>query len=256
MQYNSIGSVLDMLAITEMLDFCDVIEETPYFRQVVKRNLNEMKRMAALYEKRTRLAYEERFGLWLDYNMQMQQQLKTKVFVVYNCIHRFLSTRKVRDLQLTAKALTVQVLLNNAAEFHQQFFEEVGRKTRINRFAQLYSYADLSGVAKRMQPVCHALSNFSNEVVDEFGRDAAIGLAVTAINNHLDREDNLNSAAKAACEMDIETYGDALRQLEADEAARKAAESEKKAAADGVAAKMKREALATRLSERYKVTRI
>ena len=259
--YNSIGAVLDMLAIAEFVDFYDEIEGTRYFRQTVKKNLNEMKRIAESYERQTMRNYGDKFSLWVDYIMAMQEALKQKVFVVYNSIHRFLSTRNVKNLQLTAKALTVQVLLNNSVEFHTEFFDGVYKRTKIRKFGRLYSFANLTGMMKRMQPVCHSFANFPNDVVNEFAQDKSIGLAVAAINNYLDSEDNLNNAAKIACSMDMETYGDVLKEIEEDEKARIATEKEKTAAADRVAAEMKKEAesakleaVRTRLSNKFKVS--
>ena len=251
--YNSIGSVLDMLAISQFYDLYDIIIETPLYRQRVKHSLNECKRIADTYERTTKIAYADKFSLWVDYNTAMQDSLETHVFVLYNSIHRFLSTRNVKDLQLASKVLTIQMLLENAVDFHKRFFESIYEKTKIRRFAHLYSYADLTGMEKRMQVVSHAVTGLSNDEVLDFGHDESIALSLTAINNFLNSEDHLNDAAKVACSMDMDTYGDALREIEEDEKARLAQQSTepvKAAQSEDMAA------IRNKLSNKYKVTQL
>lgn len=260
--YNSIGSVLDMLAVTALYDAYDAIVETPLYRHIVKKRLNMCVAAARQYEKRTQQAYYEKYALWADYNMAMQEQLEAKVFILYNTIHRFLSKRKMPHLTECSLAFKALVLACNAKDFHDEFFDEIEKRTHIKKFRQLYSYASMDGICTWMQGVCHCLTNNSEDIVMQFNTDADISLALTAINNHLHVEDHLNDAAKTACSMDMEQYGDALRELEAEDERKRAAQEAEKAAADKVAAEMAREAesarneaVALRLGEKYTVKR-
>lgn len=261
-QYNSIGSVLDMLAVTAVYDAYDALDGKPCFRQTVKRSMHLAVKAARRYEQVVKEAYREKYSLWVDYNMAMQSQLETKVFILYNTIHRFLSFRKVPLLAECSRCLLALVLANNAKDFHEEFFARVEKQTRIRKFRELYSYARMDGICLQLQAVTHALLREEDGMVNAFNNNEEISLALTAINRHLETEDNLNAAAKSACSMDLEQYGDALREIEEHEEAKRAAVAAEKAAADKVAAEMakeaesaKEEAVAARLGEKYRVKR-
>lgn len=259
-QYNSIGAVLDMLAVTSVYDAYDAVEPTPLFRHTVKRSMNLAVRAARRYEQVVKEAYREKYSLWVDYNMAMQSQLETKVFILYNSIHRFLSFRRTPHLAECSRCLLALVLACNAKDYHELFFARVEKETRIRKFRELYSYARMDGICLQLQAVTHTLLRQEDGIVDAFNNNEEISLALVAINRHLENEDNLNAAAKSACSMDIGQYGDALREIEEREEAKRAAERAEKAAADKVAEQMKTEAqkakdeaVAARLSEKYNV---
>lgn len=261
-QYNSIGSVLDMLAVTAVYDAYDALDGKTCFRQTVKRSMNLAVKAARRYEQVVKEAYREKYSLWVDYNMAMQSQLETKVFILYNTIHRFLSFRKVPLLAESSRCLLALVLANNAKDFHEEFFARVEKQTRIRKFRELYSYARMDGICLQLQAVTHALLREEDGMVNAFNNNEEISLALTAINRHLETEDNLNAAAKSACSMDLAQYGDALREIEEREEAKRAAAAAEKAAADKVAEEMakeaesaKNEAVAARLGEKYRVKR-
>ena len=255
-QYNSIGAVLDMLAVTSVYDAYDAVEPTPLFRHTVKRSMNLAVKAARRYEQVVKEAYREKYSLWVDYNMAMQSQLETKVFILYNSIHRFLSFRRTPNLAECCRCMLALVLACNAKDYHELFFARVEKETRIRKFRELYSYARMDGICLQLQAVAHSLLRDDSGVVNAFNNNEEL----TAINRHLEAEDNLNAAAKSACSMDLEQYGDALREIEEREEAKRAAEKAEKAASDKVAEEMKieaqrakDEAVAARLSEKYNV---
>lgn len=275
--YNNTIAPYNLMAAMAVLDAYDAMEETPMFRQGVKKSMNRAKKIVDRYNADIKLVYGKKYTLFIDYCNQFSTAMNDDVERLRNAIVLALGRHGVRGHEQCKAALMLALhLCDNAHELHDGYMDICRRSGVRAEIIAAFDYADMGAAYHWLNEAAQAVMGMTDEQQDAYCREPSIKAGLDILNLYILKDGELDYRkigymALDALDMDREHYGEDADKARADLAAidarheawleaQRAAEAAEKAAADKVAEQMKieaqkakDEAVAARLSEKFNV---
>ncbi len=117
--YNNTIAPYNLMAAMAVLDAYDAMEETPMFRQGVKRYMNRAKKIVDRYSADIKLVYGKKYTLFVDYCNQFSTAMNDDVERLRNAIVLALGRHGVRgDVQCKAPMTLTNTLAATREEMN------------------------------------------------------------------------------------------------------------------------------------------
>lgn len=260
--FNNIYGTLDV-AVTAQFDIVsDMIEDTPYYKQEVKRAVNKTRQLLDLYHQRLRTAFADRYVLYADYANACYRIAEPDAEKIYYCIKNVLDKYRQKDSDLKARMMTAKELLKQTSLFHRTYWRKIAEVTGYKNIGQAFSYSDFTPILRAFTAATDRVCRTDDDTEIELGNDDNCNRAVTAFMYRVADTDRQNDAASVALSWnkDNPAYAEIIRKEqeilhrhEAEEQKRREEKERQEAEQAKQSEEKERERIKEMLSTKFKV---
>ena len=201
------------MAAMAVIDAYDLMEETPMFRQGVKRSMNKAKKVVDMYTKSLKEAYGKKYSLFVDYANQFSNAMNDDVERLRNAIVLAMGKHGVRGHEQTKAALLLALhLCDNAHELHDGYMSACRKTGVLPEFISAFSYADMGKAYHWLNEAAEAVIDMTDEQRDAYCKEPSIKAGLDILNLYILKDGELDYRkigymALDALDMDREHYG-------------------------------------------------
>jgi len=215
--YNNHFAMLSMTASAQMLDTCDMVEETRYYKGRAKQLLNRCKKWYEVYWQRVREVYGNKYALYIDYANQCTKAIEHDVRIFYYSIKSALDKIRAKDSDVKASVLTAAELIRVTATFHADYWRIAGEHTGFADLGKPFWYADHAPLLRMFTEFAQCVC--SQQEADVLNEDLNVRIAMRAILTKCENDEELGKAAREAIMKNEEwhpEWAEMVRELDAE----------------------------------------
>lgn len=220
--YFDIIMPLNMAAVVAAYDAADAIEESPLYKQRVKREVNVLLKILDTYNLRLKQTYVTKYNLYTDYVTLFGERLGGDVERYKNGIVLLIGKLGQRDyIQVKAQILLAAHLAENAAELHRKYIVHARAVGVDSTDIDSVYYGTTKPIAMQLQKIAGLLIKFSREQMTEYQNAPLHEAGIKSVNKHCLSNGDLDyrtlaGLAADALDLNKDTYGEEAERTRAE----------------------------------------